>query len=106
MTKPDYATNDPKGWAGDPSRGAALGRSDRHTARDEVLADELGKFTLRRVYLDAGGYDGRGAYWGHGAPLYWYASECGRVDATLRASSRVAAKAIVRELYPTARFYR
>lgn len=29
-------------------------------------------FTLRRIRLNNGGYDRGGAYWGVGAPLYWY----------------------------------
>ena len=28
--RPDYTTNDPKGWCGDPARGAALGRPSYH----------------------------------------------------------------------------
>lgn len=32
-------------------------------------------FILRRIPINGGGYDSGGAYWGIGAPLYWYYSE-------------------------------
>ncbi len=101
---PDYKDNDPKGWCGDPKRGAALGR--------RAIADggPEGKMTLRRVKLDAGGYDPNGTYFGaciDGVqPLFWYADEGGNVDAVLRAADRKAAKAEVLKKYPNARFYR
>lgn len=63
-------------------------------------------FTLRRIRLDSGGYDAGGAYWGHGAPLYWYCDGIGQCEGFIRASSRDAAKAKIRETYPNARFYR
>lgn len=97
-----YKANDPKGWGGDPSRGAALGRPSIH---DAASSDAI-KLHLRRVRLDSGGYDPNGTYFGHGERLYWYASDCGSVDAMLRAPSREAAKARVRALYPKARFFR
>lgn len=98
---PSYKTNDPRGWCGDPKRGAAMGRYSR---MDEGPEYE-GKFTLRRVRLDNGGYDSLGTYWGHGEPLYWVANEEGSIDYNIRASSRDAAKAEVRFSYPKARFY-
>ena len=51
MSTPDYSKNDPKGWHGDPSRGAALGRSTIH---DEPT-DYAGSVTLRKVKLDSQG---------------------------------------------------
>ena len=100
---PSYSTHDPRGWCGDPSRGAALGR---HLYEGESSFD--GKFTLRRVYLDSGGYDPNGTYFGHGTPIYWYANHDGPepIDRTLRAHSRAEAKIHVLRLYPKARFYR
>jgi hypothetical protein len=98
---PSYKTNDPVGWCGDRSRGAALGRATIHNAPKEFS----GKLTLRRKYLNNGGYDENGTYFGHGAPLYWYASEDGEIDAVLRASSREDAKEQIRKMYPKARFY-
>jgi hypothetical protein len=98
---PDYKTRDPKGWCGNPARGAALGRANLYG--DSEFA---GKLTLRRVYLNSGGYDSLGTYWGHGTPLYWYASDDGTVDGVVRARSRVAAKDEIREDYPNARFWR
>lgn len=91
----NYATNDPKGWCGDPSRGAALGRDSIHTD------DYAGPLTLRRVLLD-GDYDELGTYWGSGKPIYWYASPEGEVDACLRARDRVEAREAVLVRYPGA----
>ena len=50
----------------------------------EGPADYAGRITLRRVYLDSGGYDTNGTYFGHGQPLYWYACEDGDIDGMLR----------------------
>lgn len=101
-TQASYKTNDPRGWCGDPSRGAALGRA---TIQDAPEAFS-GKLTLRRVQLDSGGYDPNGTYFGTGAPLYWTASEDGEIDYVLRASEREDARSKVRAKYPSARFYR
>lgn len=102
MGQPSYKTNDPKGFGGDPKRGAALGRSTRHNI-DRAASVKL---TLRHVRIDSGGYDRNGTYFGHGNPLYWYADESGGIDAVLRADDREHAKESIRELYPNARFYR
>ena len=80
---PSYKTNDPRGWCGDPSRGAALGR--RTHQGDNAFA---GKIHIKRVHLDSGGYDRNGTYFGSGPgthPLYWYASSDGDIDDVLRA---------------------
>ena len=98
---PDYSRNDPKGWCGDPRRGAALGRHDRHCSPNAGV-----KLYLRRVYLDSQGYDKNGTYFGWGKPLYWYCTADGSVDAMTRADDRDDAKAIVRGRYPNARFFR
>lgn len=98
---PSYKTNDPRGWGGDPARGAALGRSSFHLG-----ADWEGKLYLRRVPLDSGGYDPNGTYFGAGTPLYWAASEDCSVDFVLRAASRGDAKKAVLTRYPKARFFR
>jgi len=98
-----YADNDPRGWCGDPKRGAAMGRAMIH---DAPRAEPL-KLRLCHVPLNSGGYDRLGTYFGLGAPLYWYASDDGRVDAMLRASDgRGGARAKIREFYPNARFFR
>lgn len=90
-------------------RGAPMGR-------DSNLSERLSpiKMRLQRVYLDSGGYDNGGAYWGIGEPLY-YAYACehlqfvwGRLDVPCmytRATTRASAKANVRLQFPTARFY-
>lgn len=95
--RPSYSTNDPKGWCGDPSRGAALGRPSDHKP------GFTGRLYVRRVNLNAGGYDANGTYFGIGSPLYWAASECGEVDYMLRAPDRAAARDIVLSRYPGAR---
>ncbi len=99
--RPKYWTREPRGWCGDPSRGAALGRPTYGGS-----ADFSGRITLRRVRLNSGGYDCLGTYWGVGAPLFWYADDSGTIDGCLRASSRDAAKAKLRKPYPQVRFWR
>lgn len=46
--------------------GAPMGRGQSHARNKEILV----KFRLSRVYVNSGGYDRGGAYWGIGAPLY------------------------------------
>jgi len=99
---PDYAKNDPVGWRGDKSRGAALGRP---SINDEP-GDYAGKLNVRRVHLNSGGYDRNGTYFGHGQPLYWCANEECTIDFMLRASSRDAAAAKVLQTYPKAKIWR
>lgn len=97
----DYKRNDPKGWCGDPSRGAALGRP---TITD-APKDRPIRLSVRRSYLDAGGYDRNGTYFGRGAPLYWVSgedSEGNEVDYMLRAYDREDARAKVLKRYPLA----
>lgn len=89
----DYSTNDPKGWCGDPSRGAALGRPTLHGKPEEPI-------TVRESPLDRQGYDRNGTYFGSGLPLFWYADESGEVDAMTRAYDIDDALAKVRKLYP------
>lgn len=96
---PNYKTNDPRGWGGDPKRGAALGRNDKHTS-----ADFAGELTLREIHIDQEGYDDNGTYWGTGDPLYWYANEEGTIDACIRATKREIAMMAVRDEYPRATF--
>ena len=97
----NYKSNDPGGWCGDMSRGAALGRNDFHTDSGAML-----KFYLKKIRLDDGGYDSNGTYFGVGQDLYWYADEDENVDAMLRANDRNDAKRQVIDKYPNARFYR
>lgn len=65
-------------------------------------------FRLRRVRLNAGGYDRRGTYWGLGLPLY--NAQCDTdgndINYHLRANSRDNAKHMVQHDYPGARFYK
>lgn len=103
--RPSYTTHDPRGWCGDPRRGAAMGRSTIH----DVPRMARIKLTLRRIRLDAGGYDPNGTYFGHGSPLFWYAGadvDGNEIDAMVRVSDRAAAKREILREYPEARFYR
>jgi hypothetical protein len=63
--------------------------------------EPLARLYLQRMPLDSGGYDAGGAYWGHGAPLYWATDgQPGGLDMTLRAKDRAAAKAAIRAEFP------
>ena len=77
-----------------------MGRAENHGA------NEIYKFRLYRVYLDTGGYDDGGAYWGIGNPLYCYESTDGSVYAYGRATSRAEAKEKVLSQYPKGSFFR
>lgn len=99
---PSYKTNDPRGWGGDPKRGAALGRPTVHDApKDQVVI-----VTIRRVPLNQGGYDRNGTYFGVGAPLFWCADDNGEIDAVVRANDLDEAKSKVLSVYPNATFKR
>ena len=97
---PDYKTHDPKGWCGDPKRGAAMGRHSYHAEDPTTFA---GRLFMRRVRLDSGGYDPNGTYFGVGNPLYWVSSEDSAVDFMLRGVDREAARADVLRKYPKAK---
>jgi hypothetical protein len=90
-----YKTNDPKGWCGDPTRGAALGRP--------TIRGESDVLRITRTELDEGGYDENGTYFGIGEPLFWVSSEDGEVDYMLRAENLEAARKKVLKLYPEAK---
>lgn len=60
----------------------------------------MAKWTLRRIYLNAGGYTPSGTYYGRGAPLYEAQDESeatGMGWRTFRANSRDAAKNYIRD---------
>lgn len=82
----------------DCSRGAPMGRVSRI-----FDAGQPCKLFLRRIYLDAQGYDNGGAYWGHGTPLYVAFS--GMTTIFLRAHTRQEAKAQLRQTLPNASFF-
>ncbi len=96
----NYKQNDPKGWCGDPTRGAALGRSTVDQPDEDTFAEPL---AIKRVPLDRGGYDPNGTYFGTGKPLYWVGSCDGNVDRVLRASNDADALSQVEALYPEAK---
>jgi hypothetical protein len=99
---PDYTRCDPKGWCGDPTRGAAMGRP---TVQD-APKDYDGKLYLRYIRLDMGGYDCNGTYFGIGQRLYWCANEDHAVDFMLRASDREHARILVLDQYQKAKVRR
>lgn len=84
--------------------GAPMGRMGNNPQFDDGA-----RCYLRRVYLNSGGYDSGGAYWGHGEPL-WIVQEATERDdfgeAFYRAKSRQEAKAKALADYPTVSFLR
>jgi hypothetical protein len=98
--KPSYSTNNPKGWCGNPARGAALGR----TTIKKAPPDFNGKLYLSRIRM-SGDYDCNGTYFGYGI-LYWVANEDLSIDYVVRADTRALVKAEVLTDYPNARFFR
>jgi hypothetical protein len=71
-------------------------------------------FYLRRVYLNSGGYDSGGAYWGVGRPLYRAESvdememtygDPQQAEMYVRANDRNEAKGYVTCVYPNAKFF-
>lgn len=81
-------------------RGARMGRTSVNQCDEDAP-----RVYLNRRYLDAGGYDQGGAYWGHGAPLYNAYTEDGSFDIWLRALTREHAKTVIRAQIPGARFF-
>lgn len=69
-----YEKNDPKGWGGDPSRGAALGR------RDITPAPPFGTVIVQEIRLDRYGYDALGTYWGVDRRLFSVRGETAEGD--------------------------
>ena len=69
-----YEKNDPKGWGGDPSRGAALGR------RDITPAPPFGTVEVQEIRLDRDGYDALGTYWGVDGRLFSVRGETAEGD--------------------------
>jgi len=66
--------------------------------------DTSEKVYLRRIRVNAGGYDDGGAYWGQGLPLYEALNDSGGF--IFRAADREAAKAHVRNHFPDAEFFK
>lgn len=60
-------------------RGAPLGKVGQ-----DAPANFAGRFTLRHVPLNSGGYEADGTYWGLGSPLYFYSSDCGEATGYFR----------------------
>lgn len=90
----------------DGKYGAPMGR--RSDNLSGLIVEPHEKVTLRRVPINSGGYDSGGAYWGLGAPLYWWCvtQEGEESSGFLRACSRAAAKNHILELHPNAVFFR
>lgn len=96
----NYKDNDPKGWCGDPKRGAALGRV---TLKGELGEDKVLSITYK-PWVD-GDYDENGTYFGGGNDdkLYWVSSEDGAIDYMVRANNLYAARCQVLRDYPDAK---
>jgi len=62
-----FKKNAPKGYCGDPSRGAAMGRADINPK-----AEPAGPLTVCFVARCGGGYDVCGTYWGTSAAAFLY----------------------------------
>lgn len=61
-----YSDNDPRGWCGDPKRGAAMGRPSIHGTPPSL--------EIRPIPL-IDGYDPNGTYFGSGELLWWVSGE-------------------------------
>lgn len=91
--------------------GAPMGRKSDDLA-GLIVTETDSPFRLQRVRINSGGYDSGGAYWGLGAPLYWWSVEITESDSRdecsgfMRARDRAVAKKEIRDLHPAARFFR
>ena len=92
------------GWMGDRKRGASHGRPAKRPTIDPAQVCE--RLSLQRAHLNAAGYDRGGAYWGIGAPLFYYANATGTLDGYVRGRDRAAAKKAVLAKYPNVVFRR
>jgi hypothetical protein len=85
--------------------GTLMGRPNAHPGDITAYDGLRPRIHLRRIPINGDGYDAGRAYWGLGQPLWaWCPPEGGW--SFLRAATREAAKAAVREEAPDARFYR
>jgi len=64
------------------------------------------RLRLRRVRINAGGYDRYGKYWGVDRPLYLVLSNDGGIGERFRADNRENAKEIILKYIPGAKFCR
>ena len=94
--KPSYKTNAQL----DCKYGAPMGR----VSIQDACSEDTIKLYMSRINMN-GDYDCNGTYFGYGE-LYWVADSAGDVDYVVRAKGRDAAKAMVREEYPKAVFFR
>ena len=84
--------------------GSSMGRGSDWPERDA----EPRRVKVWKIRINSQGYDDGGAYWGIGSPLYCCEFEDDEFVRTqyVRARHRDAAKEIVRQTIPNARFYR
>jgi hypothetical protein len=94
-----------------PSFARALMPQDPHpqTAPRRVTKEDFRiddpRFHLRKISLNAQGYDKAGTYFGVGPQVWFYIQQDGLGMGHVRAKTRNEAKAMVLALHPTARFY-
>jgi hypothetical protein len=97
-----YKTNDPRGWCGDPARGAALGRP--------IITIPTGQpvppLHLSKVRLSSDGYDSLGTYFGCPNDVYWVHSKDGQVDFCVRGATRYEAQQAALRVQSSATFIR
>lgn len=96
----NYKKHDPKGWMGDPSRGAAMGRPYICALKP----DYSGYIYVREVVLDDGGYDCLGTYFGGSGQLWWCYVESGDLylDMVLRGNAETTTVELKKK-FPNAR---
>jgi hypothetical protein len=95
-----YKKNAPKGYCGDPGRGAAMGRADINPK-----AEPAGPLTVCYVELDKGGYDVCGTYWGNSALAFLYfaygsATDGEDIELVFWAKGDVIARKYMLSMYP------
>lgn len=99
---PDYNRHAPRGYCGDISRGAALGRP---SVREES-PEYAGRLYVRRIPINSGGYDRTGrTYFGVGHRVYWIANNEGTIDYCVSAPSRGHAVEDALRRFPQARVH-
>jgi hypothetical protein len=77
-TNAAYNVRDPRGWCGDPARGAALGRVSIRS----LPIDYTGIISVFPIKLYDGDYDGNGTYFGFvpERPLWWIHAKKGELE--------------------------
>lgn len=80
--RPTYKTRNPRGWCGDPRRGAAVGRNN-YFAEDPLTFS--GSIWIAPVHINGDGYDRLGTYFGcsNERSIYWIANAYDTIDCVI-----------------------